>query len=309
MSLNNLYDVCRLCPRDCNVNRNAGETGYCGENSQLRFGYAGLHSGEEPPLKGTNGSGTIFVSGCNLRCYFCQNWQVSGGVSNKNVLGRVVSTEDFISICLELQEKGAANINFVTGSHVVPAIIQNLEAAKKSGLKIPILWNSSAYENIKTLELLDGIVDIWLPDLKTLDSVLAEKIFNAGDYPKIASEAILWMIKNKPGMVFIRHLIFPGFLESTRTVLHWFAENAAGGQISVMTQYTPINIPGGNNTLMPERYVNEQEYETVIGWLEEFGIEEGFCQELDTGSDWLPDFNRKNPYSSELSVPVWHYSC
>ena len=310
-----LYKDCCQCPRNCGVNRLAGQYGRCGESAALRLAFAGLHRGEEPPLSGKGGSGTIFVSGCNVGCVFCQNRQISGGGVPRPAaktgssaaaerLGRAVSTQEFAAICLALQEKGAENINIVTGSHAVPAIAQGLRAAKAAGLAIPVLWNSSGYENAATLELLGDLVDTWLPDLKTLDSGLAARFFDAPDYPQAAAAAILWMIKNRPHGVIVRHLIVPGCLESTRCVLRWFAENAAGSALlSLMSQYTPMG--GGRNG--PERFVSRQEYETVLGWLGEFGIEDGFCQELVTGSSWLPDFSRPNPFSSELSVPVWHY--
>jgi len=223
----------------------------------------------------------------------------------EHALGRAVSAGEFAAICLELQEKGAENINIVTGSHSVPAIVQGLRSAKKDGLQIPVLWNSSAYESVETLELLDGHIAVWLPDLKTLDSALAEKLFNAPDYPQIAAKAILWMINNRPGQVIVRHLILPGRLESTRAALRWFAGVAGAGktQLSLMSQYTPI----AGKAIAPGRFLSRQEYETVLGWLEEFAIEDGFCQELLTGSDWLPDFRRLNPFSSKLSAPVWHY--
>jgi putative pyruvate formate lyase activating enzyme len=307
-----LYKNCRLCPRACGTDRLSGTAptgqgcGYCGETADLRLAFAGLHSGEEPPLSGNGGSGTIFVTGCNLGCSFCQNRQISQG-TGAGRLGRPVSVEEFASICLALQDKGAENINIVTGSHAVPAITLGLHEAKTSGLRIPVLWNSSGYENPETLELLGGMVDTWLPDLKTLDSGLAAKFFNAPDYPRAATQAILWMMRHcrqaRPGSVIIRHLILPGYLDSTRAVLRWFADNASSALLSLMSQYTPIAGAEG-----PSRFVNQREYETVLGWLEEFGIEDGFCQELVTGSGWLPDFSRPNPFSSELSVPVWHCS-
>ncbi|MDR0495111.1 MAG: radical SAM protein, partial [Treponema sp.] len=289
MDFSRLYQNCRLCPRACGVDRLAAPAGYCGETSKLRLAFAGLHRGEEPPLSGEGGSGAVFVSGCNLRCNFCQNWQISSGRDGTR-LGRAVSTEEFTAICLTLQNRGAENINIVTGSHAIPAIVQCLSAAKNAGLRIPVLWNSSAYESLEALELLEGQVDTYMPDLKTLDSALAARFFNAADYPQAAVRAIQQMTRHKPGNVIIRHLILPGQLESTRAVLRWFADNAAGtALLSLMSQYTPItetNSPGNS----PGRFVGKREYETALGWLEEFGIEDGFCQELVTGSDWLPDF-------------------
>jgi len=318
-----LYKNCRLCPRACGVDRLAGSAGYCGESARLRLAFAGLHRGEEPPLSGKDGSGTIFVSGCNLGCVFCQNWQIStGGRAAKSTaaeagsrLGRVVSAGEFAALCLELQNKGAENINIVTGSHAVPAIARCLTDARAGGLRLPVLWNSSGYEKPETLEYLADSVDTWLPDLKTLDSGLSAQFFNAPDYPQAAVRAIVWMIQHRqhrpvtaalPGII-IRHLILPGRLESTRAVLRWFAENAAGNALlSLMSQYTPISETGGPAS-GPGRFLNKREYETVLGWLGEYGIENGFCQELLTGSDWLPDFNRPNPFSSDLSVAVWHF--
>jgi putative pyruvate formate lyase activating enzyme len=319
MDISGLYQHCQLCPRACGVNRLAGSGGYCGEDSQLRLAFAGLHRGEEPPLSGTGGSGTIFVTGCNLGCSLCQNGQISTEKGDRR-LGRAVSPDEFAAICLKLQEKGAENINIVTGSHAIPAIAQGLNAAKAANLRIPVLWNSSGYENPSALELLDGIVALYLPDLKTLDSALSAAFFNAPDYPSAAARAIQWMIRHgrRHNRVIVRHLILPGYLESTRAVLRWFADNAKEAvngkvQLSLMTQYTPVarmahRLQLSPGQMAPGRFVNEQEYDTVLGWLDEFGIEDGFCQELVTGSDWLPDFTRSNPFSSELSVPVWHYS-
>ena len=306
MNILDLYKNCPLCPRNCGVDR-FSEKGRCGETAELRLAFAGLHSGEEPPLSGSNGSGTIFVSGCNMGCPLCQNWQISsGGVLAP--LGRSVSTEEFASICCALQDKGAENINIVTGSHAVPAIVQGVCAAQSAGLSIPVLWNSSGYDGIESLELLHEHIAIWLPDLKTLDNDLAARLFNAADYPQAAVKAIEWMTHNNPHKVIVRHLILPGHLESTRSVLRWFADTIAGSaQLSLMSQYTQI---GKNNETYPgpRRFLNEREYETVLGWLSEFGIEKGFCQDLVTGDDWLPDFTRANPFASALSIPIWHYA-
>lgn len=309
MDMSDLYRSCRLCPRACGVDRLIDNKGLCGESSELRLAFAGLHRGEEPPLSGSGGSGTVFVSGCNLGCVFCQNWQISrprlGAPSQKvSSIGKAVSAGEFTAICLTLQDKGAENINIVSGSHAVPVIAEYLSAAKNAGLRIPVLWNSSSYESLQTLELLGGHIDTYMPDLKFMDSALAERLCNAPDYPQTATRAIQWMMRQRPGHVLVRHLILPGCLESTREVLRWFADNTRGAaQLSLMSQYTPVTTDAQS---APGRFLSEQEYETVLGWLEEFGIEDGFCQELVCGSDWLPDFTRPNPFSSDLSVPVWH---
>jgi putative pyruvate formate lyase activating enzyme len=299
-----LYRNCLFCPRACGVDRLAGVRGFCGETAELRVAAAVLHRGEEPPLSGKGGSGAIFIGGCNLGCVFCQNYQISQGP-----LGRLVSIDEFSRICLALQDRGAENINIVTGSHAVPAVILGIIAARSASLRLPVLWNSSAYESPETLDLLRDHVDMYLPDLKTLDSDTAARFFRAPDYPQIAAAAILKMIEMRSGKVIIRHLILPGRLDSTRSVLRWFAEHAKGkALLSLMTQYTPVKRgsgrqPGG----APGRFLSEAEYETVLGWLGEYGIEDGFCQEPVTGSGWLPDFNRENPFSSGLSTTVWNW--
>jgi putative pyruvate formate lyase activating enzyme len=301
-----LYKNCLLCPRRCGVDREAGHSGYCGEGAELRLGFAGIHRGEEPPVTGAGGSGTIFVSGCNLGCAFCQNYPIS-----QKGIGRAVDTAEFAEICLSLQEKGAENINIVTGSHAAPALARGIAAARAQGLNIPILWNSSGYDGMESLEILNDLIDVYLPDLKTLDQNFAAKFFNAPDYPEHAAAAIIRMMEYRKFLM-VRHLVIPGFLENTRQVLKWFAVNCIGSNkkgnalLSLMTQYTPVFIPG-SRAKIPDRFVSEEEYSSLLSMLEEFGIDDGFCQELVTGSDWLPDFIRPNPFSSELSVPVWHY--
>jgi putative pyruvate formate lyase activating enzyme len=230
-------------------------------------------------------------------------------------MGKVVSKAELVRICLVLQEQGAENINIVTGSHVIPALVEGIAEAKTQGLVIPVLWNSSAYEGVEGLSLLEDVVDVYLPDLKTLDPVIGERFFHARDYGEAAAAAINRMMEVRGNLVYkedvlcsgvgIRHLVLPEYLDSTREVLRWFADNAAGKSLlSLMMQYTPV----GSASNIPKRYVNEGEYETVIGWLDEFGIEDGFYQELSPDSEWLPDFTRINPFSSELSTPAWHWN-
>jgi putative pyruvate formate lyase activating enzyme len=269
-----------LCPHACKTDRNAGKTGFCGETADLRIAHAGLHFGEEPVITGKGGSGTIFVTGCNLRCAFCQNYQIS-----QQGMGRTVTETEFADICLALQDAGAENINIVTGSHAIPAIAAGLTAAKKRGLIIPVCWNSSAFETPEALELLSGLVNIWLPDLKTLNPQMSQALFATSAYPAAAKKAIRWMISHTirsiaplaisdantnnieptgnsgstdqtpmPEKMFsgviIRHLFLPGRMNDTVLTLDWLDAHTQGGTdaddnernacISLMTQYTPV---------------------------------------------------------------------
>jgi putative pyruvate formate lyase activating enzyme len=329
----NIYASCNLCPRRCGAARSKGRVGFCGETEELRLACASIHFGEEPSVTGKGGSGAIFVSGCNLGCVFCQNFQISRIPPGKlptetgRTLGRAVGPEEFAEICLALEKRGAENINIVTGSHAVPAIAEGLRLAKSghtcsgktgaAGLSIPVLWNSSAYELPETLELLAGLVDAFLPDMKTLDSALAARCFRAPDYPEVARTAIQKMIglaeksRNRSGLpaLIVRHLVLPGHADSTKSVLRWFAEHYSGRkgvELSLMFQYTGIR----QNPLtdFPSRSVSEEEYNAVLLWLDEYGIEDGYCQELvPATTDWLPDFEKDNPFPSDLSIPVWHW--
>jgi putative pyruvate formate lyase activating enzyme len=240
-------------------------------------------------------------------------------------MGRAVSAGEFAALCLALQEKGAENINLVTGSHAVPALVGGIRLARERGLSLPVLWNSSAYESVEALSLLADTVDVYLPDLKTLDGGIARRFFRAPDYPARAAAAILKMLEMRGTLKYgpssgssagalvsgtvIRHLILPGCLEATREVIRWFADHARGrALLSLMTQYTPIKgTEAKGEGGPPGRFLNRKEYDRVCGWLEDLGIEEGFYQEPARDSGWLPDFSRVNPFSSELSLPVWHW--
>ncbi len=316
------YDSCTLCPKNCKVNRNKGEKGFCRETRDLRLAWAGLHFGEEPPITGAGGSGTIFVTGCNLRCSFCQNYQIS-----QEGMGRAVSLEEFVNLCFVLEKEGAENINIVTGSHAIPAIALGLKEAKGRGLKIPVVWNSSAYETEEAISLLSDCVDGWLPDLKTLNPQISSQVFYAPDYPETATRAILKMaglsplkicMENKEKYplgklysgVIVRHLALPSRIADSRAVLRWFAKNLRGrALISVMTQYTPVKRTDGikNYSLFENRMLIPEEDETLKALLSSLKIDEGFYQELVASDDWLPDFNRVQTFSSELSKPLWHW--
>lgn len=324
-----LYANCVQCPRRCGVNRSE-KKGFCGEDDKLRIAWAGLHFGEEPVISVWGGSGTIFFTGCTLRCAFCQNYQIS-----QNGMGREITTEEFASICLDLQNKGAENINLITGSHHIPKIAEGIKIAKERGVTIPFAWNSSAYESVESLELLKGLVTIWLPDLKTLNSTLSKDVFAAPDYPQVSSNAIKWMIQNNPmdvievkgkdgtvkekmlQGVIVRHLFLPGRFEETVDVLGWLKENADGNAvISLMNQYTPVPFMEDETELarrkkalssIENRLVNEIENEDLEDIIEAYDFDFLYYQELTTDTDWLPDFNNPVPFPNNLARKSWHW--
>lgn len=329
LSIDTLYSNCHQCPRNCGIDRTKGRAGFCLEDSALRVSVACLHFGEEPPVAVHGGSGTIFFTGCNLRCAFCQNYQIS-----QQGMGKEVSKEEFAEICLKLEASGAENINLVTPSHHIPKIAQGLEEALKRGLKLPICWNSSGYDSLEMLKMLDGLVTIWLPDFKTLNPTLAKQLCAAEDYPQIAKKAISWMIEHNPlnlvestkdGLtktkimqgVIIRHLFLPGKFEETAEVLLWLKENAdKKAIISLMSQYTPVPFKGSDTELkkrknalssIENRLVNTTEDQDLRDLIDAYDFDYLFYQDLTTDTDWLPDFNRKQPFSNALAKPIWQW--
>jgi len=286
------------------VDRCRGPNGFCGQSADLCIAWAGLHFGEEPPISGEKGSGTIFFSGCTLKCSFCQNYQIS-----YHGFGQKITTGELAGIMVRLQREGAENINLVSGTHFAPSILEAIGQAKTGGLSLPIVWNSSGYESADTLEMLFEEVDIFLPDLKTLDQELSEELFKCGDYPKVAAEALKEIAlhreerrvegKLKQGM-FVRYLVLPGHRESSLQVLSWFKEELIDkALLSLMFQYTPVSPLEPTGSL--KRRVSREEYETVLAYLERLDIEGGYIQELDAGEDLLPDFRKENPFSPNLA--------
>jgi len=333
--LENYYSQCRQCPRECKIDRTNGKTGVCGETAALKAAFAGLHFGEEPLITVHGGSGTIFLTGCTLRCAFCQNYQIS-----QNGMGANLNETSFLEICQKLQAAGAENINLVTPSHHIPLLAEYIRYAKSNGITIPFCWNSSAYESVEMLELLKGLVTIWLPDLKTLNSDLSKNLFAAQDYPETAVKAIKWMIENNPLIieektgidretgkkckkekmlqgVIIRHLFLPGRFEETAEVLQWLKENTDGKAIlSLMNQYTPVPFSESDQKLsirkkslsvIENRLVSPQEDSDIQDLIEAYDFEYLFYQELSDDTSWLPDFTRPQPFSNKLATPLWHF--
>lgn len=290
---------CTLCPRECHIDRNAGETGYCGQTARITAARAALHFWEEPCLSGTNGSGAVFFGGCSLRCVYCQNREIAQGLA-----GREITTDRLSDIFLELQEKQAHNINLVTPTHFIPQIVTALENAKGRGLSIPVVYNTSAYEKVDTLRLLEGLVDIYLPDLKYCDPTISGRYSNAPDYFTVASLAIAEMARQVGSPTFVdgedslmvtgvivRHLLLPGCERDSRRILRYLHETYHNDiYISIMNQYTPLSqvshIPELN------RRISKKEYDRIVAYAIDIGIENGFIQEGETASEsFIPAFD------------------
>lgn len=294
--LHNMH-FCTLCPRMCRADRGAGQRGYCGMDSTLRGARAALHMWEEPCISGKKGSGAVFFSGCTLRCVFCQNKEIAEGTC-----GKEISETRLSEIFLELQEKGAANINLVTASHFILQVIPALRKAKRQGLTIPVVYNTGGYERPETLRLLQGLVDIWLPDYKYRDPRLGEMYSQAKNYPEIAALALEEMVRQAPICVFdedgyiqsgviVRHLILPGHTADSKAVLKYLYETYGDKiYISLMNQYTPLPHVARMTPL--NRRVTKREYERVLDYALELGIEQGYIQEGETAREsFIPAFD------------------
>ena len=288
---------CCLCPRNCSASRSEGMAGFCGMTDRIRAARAALHMWEEPCISGTKGSGAVFFSGCSLRCIFCQNHEIAAGKAGKEISG-----ERLAEIFLELQEKGAANINLVTGTHFAPSIRKALERAREQGLSLPVVYNCGGYESLRTLRMLEGFVDVYLPDFKYMDSQLAEKFSHAPDYPEAAKTALAEMVRQTGPCVFdpegyirkgtiVRHLILPGHTRNSKDVLRYLHETYGDRiYISIMNQYTPVRpLPD-----YPElnRKVTRREYEKVLDEAVRLGIEKAYIQEGETADErFIPAFD------------------
>jgi len=272
---------CRLCPRGCGVDRAGGQLGYCKTGRKAVVASYSPHHGEEGVLRGREGSGTIFFSGCNLRCVFCQNWETSRGLE-----GREETADVIAAMMLKLQEQGCHNINLVTPSHVVPQILEALFLAVEAGLKLPLVYNSGGYDSVETLRLLDGIVDVYMPDFKVWDPDRAERYFSARDYPERARAAISEMrrqvgeLESDPASgtarrgVLLRHLVMPGMVADSRNIFAWVArELSRDTYVNVMAQYRPAGEVR-SSTAYPElaREMAQSEYERALAAAEQAGL-------------------------------------
>ena len=294
---------CNLCPRNCFVDRKNEKIGYCGQTEKMYVARAALHMWEEPCISGKEGSGTVFFCGCSLRCIFCQNHRIAlGKEENGEKLGKEISIQRLKEIFLELQSQGANNINLVTGTHYIPQIAESLRLAKKEGLRIPIVYNTGGYEKVESLRLLEGLVDIYLPDMKYVSKELSKEYSNASDYFNVASIALEEMVRQvgKPEFdergylirgVIVRHLVLPGSTRDSKAVLEYLW-NTFGDRIyiSIMNQYTPMEQIKNHPLL--SRKVTKREYQKVIDYALSLGWENGFIQEGETAKEsFIPGFN------------------
>lgn len=293
----NKYENCLLCPRKCGINRSTGQTGVCGVSSEVKVARAALHYWEEPCISGKRGSGAVFFSGCSLHCVFCQNREISDGKA-----GKLISKERLSDIFMELADKGANNINLVTPGQYIPDIVWAVNDAKSRGMKLPIIYNTSGYENVTELKLLEGIVDVYLPDFKYMDSTLSARYSRAKDYPSVAKQALSEMVRQQPDVVIddatgliqkgviVRQLLLPGHVNDAKAVLKYLYDTYHDHvYISMMSQFTPIALKD-----YPEinRTVTRREYERLVDYALEIGITNAFIQEGDVAKDsFIPAFD------------------
>ena len=293
----NKYENCLLCPRKCGINRRTGQTGVCGVSSEIKVARAALHYWEEPCISGKRGSGAVFFSGCSLHCVFCQNREISDGKE-----GKVISKERLSDIFMELADKGANNINLVTPGQYIPDIVWAVNDARSRGMKLPIIYNTSGYENVTELKLLEGIVDVYLPDFKYMDSTLSARYSRAKDYPSVAKQALSEMVRQQPDVVIddatgliqkgviVLQLLLPGHVNDAKAVLKYLYDTYHDHvYISMMSQFTPIALED-----YPEinRTVTKREYERLVNYALEIGITNAFIQEGDVAKgSFIPAFD------------------
>lgn len=289
---------CTLCPRRCGVDRGNGKKGYCGESDRIRVARTSLHQWEEPCITGKYGSGTVFFSGCGLKCIFCQNHNIAD-----SSVGMEFTRKELAEAFLRLQEKKASNINLVTAGHFVKQLVPVLESAKMKGLTIPVVYNTSGYETVESLRRLEGLVDIYLPDCKFYDSEIAKQYAKAPDYFQVAKDAIAEMVRQVGEPVFdeetgnvlkgviVRHLILPGHTKDSMEIIKYLYETYGDMiYISILNQYTPMgkweSFPNLN------RRVTKREYEKVLGYALDLGVENAYIQEGETADQsFIPEFD------------------
>ena len=276
---------CNLCPHKCNIDRTDGKIGRCKATNKVKIALYSIHNFEEPCISGKNGSGTVFFSNCNLNCFYCQNYEIS-----QLGKGKEITIEELAQIFLMQQQKNVENINLVTPTSYVPQIIEAIKIAKENGLNIPIIYNTNSYENIETLKMLEGYIDVYLPDLKYSDNTVGQKYSKIDNYFEIATNAIKEMIRqvgptkiNKKGIiekgVIIRHLVLPNNIENSKNVIKWIKENIPKEvYVSIMAQYFPTYK--AKEILEINRKLTQKEWEEIENYIEVINIENGYIQDL-----------------------------
>ena len=289
-----MNNKCNLCPRNCGIDRSE-KRGYCGAPDTLKVARASLHFWEEPPISGEKGSGTVFFSHCPLKCVYCQNHSISSGGD-----GLEIGADRLCEIFFELKEKVAHNINLVSPTQYADKIAEAIQTAKTKGFDLPFVWNTSGYESVETLRVLDGIVDIYLTDLKYASSALAAKYSHAADYPRVATTALREMMRQQPQCVFdgelmkkgviVRHMLLPSCVGDSKDVVDLFADICKNdAYLSLMRQYTPQSGCGFEEIMRP---VTDSEYDEVVGYAELLGIYKMFLQESESVSEsFIPEFD------------------
>lgn len=298
MSMLTDLSACRICPRNCGANRRVS-VGYCGVGAALRVSRAALHHWEEPCISGTKGSGTVFFAGCSLKCIFCQNHDIALGNSGKDI-----SPKRLEEIFFELKDKGAHNINLVTPTHYIPVIAPVLRSARDHGLDIPVVYNSGGYEKAEALGILEGLVDIYMPDFKYYSEVTSKAFSAAPDYPDTAGKAIAEMYRQCPkaeftpnGMmkkgVIIRHMLLPGHVYEAKQIMKYlYSEYGNTVVYSLMSQYTPMKIFDEHPEL--SRRVRKREYDSLLEYCLELGIENAYIQEGNAALEsFIPSFDNE----------------
>ena len=301
---------CECCPRKCRVNRIEEKVGFCRTPASIQVSHAGLHFGEEPPISGTKGSGTIFFAGCNLRCVFCQNYQISQEF--QQVHTRTLTTDELASEMLCLQDEGAHNINFVSPSHMIFQMADAIKVAKGKGLVVPVVYNSSGYDSVEALQQIRGLVDIYLPDIKYLENDPGKRFSAVDDYADIIPGVLREMLDQVGHLemddagiavrgLLVRHLVLPGNLGNSQRCLHFLADLSPDTHVSIMAQYSPqykaYDYPGINRTL------TKDEYDEVTDYALDLGFVNAFIQELESKDHYQPDFARESPFNLGLSTP------
>ena len=303
LSLKKRLLSCDICPHRCHVNRVDGERGFCGATDEIVVAYTGLHFGEEPPISGDRGSGTIFFARCNSRCVYCQNYQISQRV--EEIPTRTLSPDELAGEMLALQRAGAHNVNLVSPTHVIAQVAEGLCIARERGLSIPVVYNTNGYDAVETLRCLEGLIDVYLPDIKYSDDAVARACSGIDRYVEVNRAAIAEMFRQVGNLaldrrgiarrgLLVRHLVLPEGLAGSRESLAFLASLSKEMVVSLMAQYAPQYRAADVPPL--DRRITQAEYEAVVDWAWELGLDRCFVQEVESSETLVPDFRRAEPF-------------